>query len=125
MKLDVYCHLIPPKLKDIMFERQKTIRELQTNVCLYDLDARFRVMDRYPDLIQVLTVPGATPDELAGPDGAIDLARRINDELAELVHKYPYRFAGAAAVVSTSNIHASLKEIDRAGKELKLRGILL
>ena len=125
MQIDIYCHLIPPKLKEIMFERQKTIRELRTNVCLYDLDARFRVMDRYPDLIQVLTVPGATPDDLAGPKGAVDLAKRINDELAELIDKYPYRFAGAAAVLPTSNIDASLKEIDRAVNELKLRGILL
>ena len=125
MMIDVYCHLIPPKLRDIWFERQKTIRELQTNVCLYDLDERFRVMDRYPDLIQVLTPPGATPDELAGPDGAVDLARRINDAMAELVYKHPYRFAGAAAVLPMSNIDAALKEIDRAVNELKLRGILL
>jgi len=109
MKIDIYCHLIPPKLKDLMFEKQKTIRELRTNVCLYDLDERFRLMDRYPDLIQVLSVPGATPDDLAGPKGAVDLARRINDELAELVDKYPWRFAGAAAVLPTSNIDASLK----------------
>jgi len=125
MKIDIYCHLIPPKLKDIMFEKQKTIRELRTNVCLFDMDERFRVMDRYPDVVQVLTVPGATPDDLAGPKGAVDMARRINDELAELVDRYPYRFAGAAAVLPTSNIDASLKEIDRAVNELKLRGILL
>jgi aminocarboxymuconate-semialdehyde decarboxylase len=125
MKIDIYCHLIPPKLKDLMFEKQKSIRELRTNVCLYDLDERFRLMDRYPDLIQVLTVPGATPDDLAGPKGAVDLAKKINDELAELVDKYPWRFAGAAAVLPTSNIDASLKEIDRAVNELKLRGILL
>ena len=125
MKIDIYCHLIPPKLKDIMFEKQKTIRELRTNVCLFDLDERFRVMDRYPDVVQVLTIPGATPDDLAGPQGAVDMSRRINDELAELVDRYPYRFAGAAAVLPTSNIDASLKEIDRAVNELKLRGILL
>lgn len=125
MKIDIYCHLIPPRLKDLMFEKQKTIRELVTNVTLYDLDARFRVMDRYPDVAQVLTVPGATPDDLAGPAGAVDLARKINDEMAELVEKYPYRFAGGVAVLPTSNIDASLKEIDRAVNELKLRGILL
>lgn len=125
MKIDIYSHLIPPKLKDLMFEKQKTIRELQTNVCLYDLESRFRVMDRYPDLVQVLTVPGATPDDLAGSEGAVDLSRRINDEMAELVDKYPYRFAGGVAVLPTSNIDACLEEIERAVKELKLRGILL
>ncbi len=125
MKIDIYSHLIPPKLKDLMFEKQKTIRELQTNTSLYDLDTRFRIMDRYPDLVQVLTVPGATPDELAGPGGAVDLSRRINDEMAELVFKYPYRFAGGVAVLPISDMDASLKEIDRAVNELKLRGILL
>jgi aminocarboxymuconate-semialdehyde decarboxylase len=125
MKIDIYSHLIPPKLKDLMFQKQKTLRELQTNLSLYDLDTRFRVMDRYPDLVQVLTVPGATPDELAGPDGAVDLSRKINDEMAELVDKYPDRFAGGVAVLPIGNIDASLNEIDRAIKELKLRGILL
>lgn len=125
MKIDIYSHLIPPKLKEMMFEKQKTIKELQTNTSLYDLESRFRIMDRYPDLVQVLTVPGATPDDLAGPEGAADLARRINDEMAELVYKYPYRFAGGVAVLPTSNIDATLKEIDRAVNELKLRGILL
>ena len=126
MKIDIYCHLIPPKLKELVLEKQKTIREITTNVCLYDLDARFRVMDRYPDLVQVLTLPGATPDELAaGRESPIDVARRINDAMAELVDKYPYRFAAGVAVLPTSDIDASLKEIDRAVKELKLRGILL
>jgi predicted TIM-barrel fold metal-dependent hydrolase len=125
MKIDIYSHLIPPKLKEMMFQKQKTIKELQTNTSLYDLESRFRIMDRYPDLVQVLTVPGATPDDLAGPEGAADLARRINDEMAELVYKYPYRFAGGVAVLPTSNIDATLKEIDRAVNELKLRGILL
>jgi len=73
-------------------------------------------MDRYPDLVQVLTVPGATPDELAGPNGAVDLSKKINDEMAELVDKYPYRFAGGVAVLPVSDIDASLKEIDRAIK---------
>ena len=125
MKIDIYSHLIPPKLKDLMFQKQRTLRELQTNLSLYDLDTRFRIMDRYPDLVQVLTVPGATPDELAGPDGAMDLSKKINDEMAELVDKYPDRFAGGVAVLPISNIDASLNEIDRAIKELKLRGILL
>jgi predicted TIM-barrel fold metal-dependent hydrolase len=125
MKIDIYSHLIPPKLKEMMFQKQKTIKELQTNTSLYDLESRFRIMDRYPDLVQVLTVPGATPDDLAGPEGAADLARRINDEMAELVYTYPYRFAGGVAVLPTSNIDATLKEIDRAVNELKLRGILL
>jgi len=125
VKIDVYCHLIPPKIKDLMLEKQNTIKELRSNVCLYDMDARFRIMDKYPDLVQVLTLPGATPEELAGAEGAIALSQRINDEMADLVDRHPHRFAAGVAVIPTSDIDASLKEIDRAVNELKLRGILL
>ena len=125
MKIDIYAHLIPPKIKDLLFEKQTTIRILQTNPSAYDLDTRFRIMDKYPDVLQVLTVPGATPEELAGPAGAVDLAKKINDEMAELIFKYPERFAAGVAVLPTSNIDASLKEIDRAINDLKLRGVLL
>jgi predicted TIM-barrel fold metal-dependent hydrolase len=125
MKIDVYAHLLPPKIKEIMFAKQKTIKELQTNLSLYNLDTRFKIMDRYPDVIQVLTFPGASPDELAEPGGAVDLAKSINDEMAEMVEKYPYRFAAGVAVLPTSNMDASLREIDRAVNELKLRGVLL
>ena len=125
MKIDIFCHIIPPKLKDLMLEKQKTIKELASNVCLYDMDARFRVMDRYPDLAQVLTLPGATPEELAGGEGAVALSRRINDEMAELIERHPYRFAAGVAVIPASDIDASLDEIDRAVNQLKLRGILL
>ena len=82
MKFDIYTHLIPPKLKDLIFEKQKTIVELKTCTALHDLDFRFRVMDRHPDVLQVLTVPGATVDELAEPGKAVDLAKSVNDELA-------------------------------------------
>jgi aminocarboxymuconate-semialdehyde decarboxylase len=82
-------------------------------------------MDRHPDVLQVLTVPGATVDELAEPGKAVDLARSVNDELAELVFKYPDRFVAGVAVLPMSDIDAALDEIDRAVNDLKLRGILL
>ena len=125
MKLDIYAHLIPPKLKDLMCKKQTTIGEIRTNPSVYDLDTRFRIMDKYPDVVQILTVPAASPDELAESGGAVDLAKKINDEMAELIFKYPDRFAAGVAVLPTSDIDASLKEIDRAMNELNLRGLLL
>jgi uncharacterized protein len=125
MKIDIYCHLIPPKVKDIVFKKQKTIKELQTNPALWDLETRFRIMDRYPDVIQVLSMPGATPDELAEPGKGAEMARRINEEMAELIFKYPERFASAIAVLPLTNMDDTLKEIEYAVNELKLRGILL
>jgi len=125
MKIDIYAHLIPPKIKDLIFEKHFHMPGIPTNPALYDLEVRFRIMDKYPDLLQVLTVPGASPEELVGPEEAGDLVKRINDEMAELVYKYPDKFAAGVAVLPMSNINAALNEIDRAIDELKLRGILI
>jgi len=125
MKIDIYAHLMPPKFKEIMFQKQANIKEVRTINSLYDLETRFRIMDKYPDVVQVLTFPGASVDDLAEPGEAVDLAKRINDEMAELVYKYPDRFAAGVAVLPMSDINAALNEVDRAINELKLRGILL
>lgn len=125
MKIDIYAHLIPPKIKDLIFEKHFHMPGILTNPALYDLEVRFRIMDKYPDLLQVLTVPGASPEELVGPEEAVDLVKRINDEMAELVYKYPDKFAAGVAVLPMGNIDAVLNEIDRAINELKLRGILI
>lgn len=64
-----------------------------------NLDARFRVMDRYPDVLQMLTVAAHIPSDVAEPAEALELSMRLNDEMAELVQKHPDRFAGAVAGV--------------------------
>jgi predicted TIM-barrel fold metal-dependent hydrolase len=126
MKIDIYAHLAPPIVGDLICNKNLALtRVVKANPAVYDLDTRFRIMDRYPDVVQVLTVPGASPEELADPEKAVDLAKRINDDMAELIFKYPERFASAVAVLPISDIDASLKEIDRAVNELKMRGILL
>lgn len=43
--------------------------------------------------------------------------------MAELVEKYPDRFAAAIAALPLNDLDASLKEIDRAIRDLRLRGI--
>jgi predicted TIM-barrel fold metal-dependent hydrolase len=126
MRVDIYAHIIPPKIKDLMFKKDfPLVGVLRSVPTLYDLEARFRIMDRSPDELQVLTLPGASVDDLVGPKEAVDLAKRINDEMAEIVYMYPDRFAAGVAVLPMSDIDAALTEIDRAIRELKLRGILL
>jgi aminocarboxymuconate-semialdehyde decarboxylase len=121
MKIDIFAHIIPPKF-GASFTLKEHISHFPT---LFDLDHRFRIMDKYPDVIQVLTVPGASVDEIAGPKEAGKLAQKINDEMAELVWKYPDRFAAGVATVSMANIDGALKELDRAINQLNLRGVQL
>ncbi|MFC1894289.1 amidohydrolase family protein [Chloroflexota bacterium] len=132
MKIDVFTHILPSKFKDILFNNTtgdaslKALKERVLTVpTLFDLDERFRIMDKYPDLAHVLTpLPMAAVDEIAtDPKGALDLAQRVNDEMAELVYKYPDRFLAATAILPMNDMDAALKELDRAVNDLKLRGV--
>ena len=126
MKIDIYAHLLPPKIKELLSEKGLAIaKKVEVTPSSYDLNVRFRIMDKYPDLVQVLTVPLASVDDLVKPEEAVDLARRINDEMAELVYRYPDRFAAGTAVLPMTDMDAALVELDRAVNELKLRGVYL
>lgn len=99
---------------------------LETVPALFDLNKRFRIMDKYPDVSHVVTLAGISVDDIAGgPKEAVELARMVNDEMAELVYEYPERFAAAAATLPMNDMDAALKELDRAINELKLRGVLI
>ncbi len=129
MKVDIYTHIVPPKYKELVASKPHTglapLDYISIMPTVYDLDARFRIMDRYPDVVQVLTIAAHIPSDLAGPKEALELSMRLNDEMAELVHRYPDRFAGAVAVAPLNDIDAALKELDRAINELHLRGLLI
>jgi len=84
------------------------------------LDSRFRLMDKFEGLVQVLTsqAPFLTKD-------SVDLAKRANDGMAELLLKYPDRFVAAIACLPMNNIDAALKEADRAINDLRFRGVMI
>ncbi|MFR0875299.1 MAG: amidohydrolase family protein, partial [Bilophila wadsworthia] len=98
-------------------------RYAETVPTLLDLDARFRLMDSVEGYMQVLTLAAPTVESVASPEVAVDLCRFANDEMAELVEKYPDRFAAAIAALPLNDLDASLEEIDRAIRDLRLRGI--
>jgi predicted TIM-barrel fold metal-dependent hydrolase len=89
---------------------------------LTNLDIRFRIMDKYEGLVQVLTT-SLPPLESTAPDDAVELAKIANDEVAELVLKYPDKFVGAVACLPMNNMDAALNEVDRAINDLSLRGV--
>jgi uncharacterized protein len=125
-KIDMFCHVLPQKYKEELFKRAKPCYYLEADKnkpSLFDLDMRFRDMDKFPGLRQVLTL-GAPPLEYAlSPSDAVELARMANDGMAELVDKYPDRFVAAVASLPLNDVDASLREAERAVKELKFKGI--
>jgi len=128
MKIDIYAHVVPPKYKDILLNRSFALRDHVSHFpTLFDLDHRFRIMDKHPDVIQVLTLTpsGASVDDIAAPKEAAELARKINDEVAELVWKYPDRFIAGVATLSMADLDVALDELDRAINQLNFRGVQL
>jgi len=80
---------------------------------IYDLDARFRIMDGFANYSQVLSL-GLPPIEgMVGLDQAPEFARIANDGLAELCAKYPDRFCGYVGALPMSAPEAAAKEAER------------
>jgi aminocarboxymuconate-semialdehyde decarboxylase len=95
---------------------------------LTDLDARWRTMDRIaPDgsYAQVLVLAVPPLEEVEPPAVAAELASLANEELAELVHRFPDRFVGFAAALPLGDVEASMRELDRALTQLGALGAQL
>jgi predicted TIM-barrel fold metal-dependent hydrolase len=126
LKVDAYAHISPPGYTDVLRNEFPGFYNQILGKCppLFDMTQRFRIMDSYPGVVQVLTVGPVPPLEaFADSPRSIDLARLANDEMAELVDKYRDRFVAAIALLPMNNMDAALKEADRAINDLGFRGI--
>ncbi len=128
MKIDVFPHILPKPYFDRMIASDAPeARFLQKRVAgvpvLYDLDARFRVMDRFGEYAQVLTL-AVPPIELLGdPATTRDLARLANEGMAELVAKHPDRFLAFVASLPMNDVDGTIAEAERAVRDLGAIGV--
>jgi predicted TIM-barrel fold metal-dependent hydrolase len=129
MKIDVSAHITPPKYLKTLGKKlpPEVLKHMPSNFLpgLADLEVRFKLMDKYPDMVEVLTVANPPVETMLQVADAVDVSRQVNDEMAELVTKYPNRFVGAVACLPMNDVDEALKETDRAVKELNFRGIQL
>jgi predicted TIM-barrel fold metal-dependent hydrolase len=126
VKIDGYSHISPPRYTEALRREFPGFYKQILGITppLFDMDARFRVMDAFAPISQVLTVGPVPPLEaFADPKRAVVLARLANDEMAELVSKYPERFVAAIALLPMNDVEAAIEESDRAINELGFRGI--
>jgi len=125
MKIDIFAHILPEKYLNALMKKVKSGSDFREahNRANCDLDIRLRLMDRYPDVLQVLTVSLPSLETVVSGDDAVVLAKIANDELAELVNKYPHKFIAGVACLPLNNIDEALKEADRAISELGLKGV--
>jgi len=96
--IDAFCHFFPQgiftKLSATTGGTRDIGKRIQGARTIYDLEARFRIMDGFENYAQVLSLGLPPLEAMAGPQDAPEFARVANDGLAELCAKYPGRFCG-------------------------------
>jgi len=127
MKLDIFNHIFPKRYYERMCEVAPNGKDIHKRVraipAIVDLDARFRIMDRFGDYAQVICL-GAPPLEAFGsPAVSMELARLANDGMAELVAKHRDRFPGFVASLPMNDPKGLLDEAERAVRELGAVGV--
>ena len=127
MKIDIFTHVMPERYKKALYkyaDKFATEKKVQDKrPVLTDNEARLRILDEHEGMAQVLSVTMPPLEEVVGPDEAAELARIANDEMAEMVAKYPQRYIAAIANLPLNHMDATLKETERAIKKLGFKGI--
>ncbi|MDA8337626.1 MAG: amidohydrolase family protein [Peptococcaceae bacterium] len=127
MKIDIFTHVMLPRYKRALykyadkFPTEKAVQDKRPS--LTDMELRMRILEHHADLVQVLSTTMPPIEEIAGPAEAAELARICNDEMAEVVARYPDRHIAAIANVPLNNIDMALRETERAIEELGFKGI--
>jgi predicted TIM-barrel fold metal-dependent hydrolase len=116
--LDAVTHFFPNRFFEKMLAAPgfssdigKRMRHVRS---VWDLDVRLRVVDRFADYRQILSLGLPPIDMIAGPEQAPEFARIANDGLAELVDRHKDRFAGYLASVPINAPDAAAREAERA-----------
>jgi predicted TIM-barrel fold metal-dependent hydrolase len=92
---------------------------------IYDLEARFRIMDGFANYSQVLSLGLPPIEAMAGPERAPEFARVANDGLAELCAKHPDRFCGYVGGLPMNAPDAAAREAERILQDGNANGLQL
>jgi len=131
MKIDCYTH----------FSFERYLRYLERNCknsfpfatlfrylkTMLDVDSRLALMEKYHvDKHVIVPFPWieSVKEVYDDPNKAKEATSILNDELANLVNKYPDKFIPVAAI-PTTNMGIMLSEYERAIYKLKFKGIYL
>ena len=117
-KIDIYNHVMPRAVADLMLELAPSLTGMVKRVTsismLHDIEARIRMMEAWPGYQQVLTISNPPLEAVAGPGDSPTLARLANDELKRICDACPDKFPAWVASLPLNNVEAALAEMDRA-----------
>jgi len=140
MKIDLHTHILPHDWPDLdakygysgfvrldhykpccarMMIGDGVFREITDNV--WDPTRRIQEMDDDNVSMQVLSTVPVMFSYWVKPADALDLSRRLNDHIAEVVRDHPKRFAGLATI-PMQDPDLAAQELERCVGELGLRG---
>jgi predicted TIM-barrel fold metal-dependent hydrolase len=129
VKIDIFNHFFPKPLFDKYISSGRAGHEIGKRMAntplLFDLEFRFRVLDEFGDMRQLITLGQPPLEQLGGPDESPDIAREANDGLADLVAKNPDRFLAFAASLALNNVDAAVEEMVRAVDQLGAKGVMI
>src|SRR5262245_22381906 len=115
--IDAFNHFFPKRIYELMLSSpagQKDLGKRMRGIpALHDLDERLRVVDDFPDYTQVICLGMPAIDRMTGPQDAPEWARIGNDGLADIVTRYPDRFAGYAASLPMNAPEPAAREAER------------
>lgn len=141
MKIDIHTHILPEKLPDLNsrygyggfveihhYERDRArmviegelFREIERNC--WDPDVRLEQCSMGGVDVQVLSTVPAMFSYWAQPEHAVDLARLLNDHLAEVVRAHPRRFIGLGTLPMQST-ELAIRELERCRRSLGFPGV--
>jgi aminocarboxymuconate-semialdehyde decarboxylase len=140
LKIDLHTHILPHDWPDLdakygyggfvrmehyrpccarMMIGDRFFREVGDNV--WDPARRIEECDRAGVSLQVLSTVPVMFSYWAKPADGLDLSRRLNDHIADVVRSHPARFAGLGTIPLQDSELAAV-ELERCVHELGLRG---
>jgi aminocarboxymuconate-semialdehyde decarboxylase len=141
MKIDLHTHILPKEWPDLdakygypgfirlehhrpccatMMKGGVFFREIEDNV--WDPARRIEDCDQADVTMQVLSTVPVMFSYWAKPADTLDLSRRLNDHIAEVVRAHPTRFTGLGTI-PLQDPELAAQELERCVRELGLRGV--
>jgi aminocarboxymuconate-semialdehyde decarboxylase len=141
LRIDLHTHVLPERWPDLkqrygyggfvqlrhhrpgwarMEINGKCFREIESNC--WSNERRLAECDRDRVDVQVLSTVPVMFSYWARPGDALDLARILNDDLAERIQRHPKRFVGLGTL-PLQDPQLSIQELERCVSELGLSGV--
>ncbi|MGZ5100714.1 MAG: amidohydrolase family protein [Usitatibacter sp.] len=140
LRVDIHCHYLNQAvaakvahLNPAQYEpsvtfanaltREVNVKQIRDRMSkLSDIETRLKDMDRMGIDIQAVSPAPNQTYYWTEPGQGVELARMVNDRLAEIVASWPERFV-ALGTVPLQNVDLAVAELERCVKQLGLRGV--